>query len=206
MKSLQFLFIALFGGLIHLDTMVFGQFMISRPVVVGPLLGYFFNSVETGFLVGIIVELIYISLIPVGIKVPPDATVTTILSVVSVSIKECNGSGLPISIFLATLFGLVYKFSDIQHRTLNNVYLNWVDMAKPEQVERRITLLVHYGILISFLRTVTFYLITLPVMYFLMRNLCIILQGWIIKKSFENMIYILPAIGIGIGIAHFREK
>ncbi|MFQ3675056.1 MAG: PTS sugar transporter subunit IIC [Endomicrobiia bacterium] len=206
MKSLQFLFLALFGGLIHLDTMVFGQFMISRPIVVGPLVGYFFNSVETGFLVGVIVELIYISVIPVGIKVPPDATATTILSVVCANIKECNGLGLPISIFLGTMFGLVYKFSDIQLRTLNNIYLSWVDMAKLEYVERRINLLVYYSVLISFLRTVLFYLIILPIMYFLVKNLCIISQGCVIKKSIENMVYILPAIGIGIGIAHFREK
>jgi mannose/fructose/N-acetylgalactosamine-specific phosphotransferase system component IIC len=206
MKSLQFLFLALFAGMIHLDTMVFGQFMISRPIVVGPLVGYFLNSVETGFLIGVIVELIYISIIPVGIKIPPDATATTILAVMCSNIIECNGIGLSISIFLGTIFGLLYKFTDIQIRTLNNAYLSWVDTAKPEYVERRINLLVHYGILISFLRTVLFYLIVFPMMYFLIKNLCIILQGSIIKKSVENIVYILPAIGIGIGIAHFREK
>jgi mannose/fructose/N-acetylgalactosamine-specific phosphotransferase system component IIC len=206
MNSVQILFIALFSGLIHLDTTVFGQFMISRPIIVGPVVGYFLNSLETGFLVGVIIELIYISVIPVGIKVPPDTTSATILSVVCANIKECNGLGLPLSIFLGTIFAIIYKFTDIQLRTLNNVYLGWVDTAKLENVEHRINLLVHYGILISFLRTVLFYLIVLPLMYLIVKNLCIISHGCIVKKSLGEMVYILPAIGIGIGIAHFIEK
>lgn len=204
--ELYFLLISLLAGLLHLDSMVFGQFMVSRPIITGPLIGYFFGSAETGFLVGVILELVYVSLIPVGTKVPNDSTAATIFAVVIMNIKECNGLGIPISILSGFLMGFVYKIIDIQQRFLNSTFLGWVDTAKPELVEKRITLLVHYGILISFLKAVLFYLFTLPIVYFLVKKLCLITANCSIKSGLDVLIYVLPAIGIGITISHFSEK
>ncbi len=204
--TLKFLLLAIFSGVVHLDTMVFGQFMFSRPIVVGPIVGYFFNSPQTGLMIGVILELMYISVIPIGIKIPPDATAATILSVVFANIRECNDLGMPMSIFFGIIFSLVYKFTDIQIRTLNNMYLSWVDTAKAEFVEKRINLLVYYGIVVSFLRTILFYLIVLPIIYFIVKNVCVLIQYCPVKENFRDIIYILPAIGVGIGIAHFMEE
>jgi len=198
--SLNFLLIALVSGIIHLDTLVFGQFMISRPIVCGPIIGYLTGSINEGILMGAILELLYISIIPVGIKIPPDSTTATIFSIVCSKLTNC----LSLGVVLGILVGWVYRYVDIFLRSTNSIVLNWVDNAKPDLVEKRINLLVIYGIVSSYLKTVLFYLLVFPTVGFI---------GIVICKFFSKtnlivneLIYILPAIGVGIGLYHFTEK
>ncbi len=198
--SLNFLFIALVSGIIHLDTLVFGQFMISRPIVCGPIIGYLLGSVNDGILMGAILELLYISIIPVGIKIPPDSTTATIFSIVCGKLTNC----LSLGVVLGVLVGWIYKYVDIFLRGTNSIVLNWVDNAKPDLVEKRINLLVIYGIVSSYLKTVLFYLLVFPTVGFFGVLIC----KFFARTSliFPDLIYILPAIGVGIGLYHFTEK
>jgi mannose/fructose/N-acetylgalactosamine-specific phosphotransferase system component IIC len=198
--SLNFLFIALISGIIHLDTLVFGQFMISRPIVCGPIIGYLLGSVNEGILLGAILELLYISIIPVGIKIPPDSTAATIFSIVCSKLTGC----LSLGVFLGIFVGWVYKYVDIFLRSAISIVLSWVDSAKPDLVERRINLLVIYGIVSSYLKTVLFYLLFFPIIGFFGITIC----KFFTKSNlvFNSLVYVLPAIGVGIGLYHFTEK
>ena len=67
------------GTLICLDR-VFVQFMISRPIVAGPLIGLALGDPYTGLTAGALLELLWIDRIPVGPYVPPNDTFVAILT------------------------------------------------------------------------------------------------------------------------------
>ncbi len=61
------LFLAsLWGGVVAMDTTAAFQAMISRPMVSCTVIGLILGNVQLGFTIGIILELLYISELPVG--------------------------------------------------------------------------------------------------------------------------------------------
>lgn len=57
-----------------LDRMALSQFMISRPIVAGPLTGIFLGEPMLGLQVGMLTELLWLGRLPVGATIPPDDT------------------------------------------------------------------------------------------------------------------------------------
>jgi mannose/fructose/N-acetylgalactosamine-specific phosphotransferase system component IIC len=68
--------LSLVGALLALDYAMVGQFMISQPLVVGGIFGACLGDTATGLLVGALIQLMWISILPVGAYVPADHTVT----------------------------------------------------------------------------------------------------------------------------------
>lgn len=200
--SLKFLFIALISSLFHLDTNVFGQFMLSRPIVCGPIVGYIFGALKEGILIGVTFELIYISLIPVGIKIPPDHTAATVFSVICSKLTKC----VILGISLGVVVGILYRQLDILARNTNSILLNWVDTAKAEVAEARVNLLVVYGVIVTYFRTLLFYLIVFPIFGFISVKICEFSINLGLFEKLKDLIFILPAIGIGIGLSHFTKE
>lgn len=75
------LVLATAGALLSLDAVHVAQVMVSRPVVVGPVAGWILGDVATGLWAGALVELVWISVLPIGPYTPPDATVATLAAV-----------------------------------------------------------------------------------------------------------------------------
>lgn len=199
--SFKILIISLIAGLIHLDSLVLGQFMISRPIVVGWILGYLLGIPEYGILLGVFFELVYIIEIPVGVKIPVNATASAIFSIAGFKISNC----LILSIIFGFFLGFLYKFLDILGRSLNSVVLSWVDTAKEDVIIRRINILVIYGVVSSYLRTVLFYLISFSSIGFLLSESCKFFSSKI-TIDVNGLISVLPAVGIGVCISHFVER
>jgi mannose/fructose/N-acetylgalactosamine-specific phosphotransferase system component IIC len=59
-------------GLLSLDVSAVGQFMVSRPIVVGPLVGSFCGQPALGLEMGALIEIIWIGDLPVGAHLPID--------------------------------------------------------------------------------------------------------------------------------------
>lgn len=62
-------------SIVELDGVAVGQFMVSRPIVVGPALGWTFGRPDLGLLVGAVVELLGLPDLPVGGNLPLNGTV-----------------------------------------------------------------------------------------------------------------------------------
>ena len=62
--------LSLLLGLLSLDVSAVGQFMLSRPIVVGPLVGTVTGHVELGLTMGALIELLWIADVPVGAHLP----------------------------------------------------------------------------------------------------------------------------------------
>ena len=77
--------VALAGGCLCLDR-VFLQFMISRPVVSGTLIGFLLSDPYTGLVSGALVELLWIDRSPIGTVVPPNETIASIVIAAAVII------------------------------------------------------------------------------------------------------------------------
>ncbi len=58
--------LALLGGLTGLDSVSFGQSMISRPIVAGPLAGWILGEPATGMWVGSVLEILSLRQLPIG--------------------------------------------------------------------------------------------------------------------------------------------
>jgi len=65
---------AIIAVICGLDRLAFAQFMISRPIVAGPLTGIFLGESLLGLQVGMLTELLWLGRLPVGATIPPDDT------------------------------------------------------------------------------------------------------------------------------------
>ena len=73
-------------AIVELDGVQVGQMMVSRPLAVGPLLGWFLGIPQTGLLLGVCGELLSIDDLPVGNKLPLNVTVA-----VGAAVLLCGG-------------------------------------------------------------------------------------------------------------------
>lgn len=70
--------ISIVGGLLGLDRTAVGQFMVSQPLVAGPITGWLLGDATTGLVIGVVLELIWLLDMPIGNFVPADATIVTV--------------------------------------------------------------------------------------------------------------------------------
>lgn len=90
-------------ALLELDVASFGQLMVGRPLVVGPLLGLAFRSPALGAGLGALFELFSLGELPVGGKLPLNGTVG-----VGAAFLLTAAGGVPVE--LAFALGLLAAF------------------------------------------------------------------------------------------------
>lgn len=73
--------VAILMAFLSLDETAVGQFMVSRPIVVGPLVGWLIGRTDIGLDLGALIELIWIGDVPVGAHLPLDLAMLTGTSV-----------------------------------------------------------------------------------------------------------------------------
>ena len=120
---LAILGIAVAGGVIGLDRTAAGQFMISQPIVAGPLTGWMLGDPTAGIVIGATMELVWLLDMPVGTFVPADATIGTIAATATAALGSPAGTSLPVigfSILLTTAVVPVTMQADGLIRTWNS--------------------------------------------------------------------------------------
>lgn len=73
--------VALLMAFLSLDETAVGQFMLSRPIVTGPLVGWLIGRPDIGLEMGALIELIWIGDVPVGAHLPLDLMMLSGVSV-----------------------------------------------------------------------------------------------------------------------------
>lgn len=198
--------IALIGGLISLDVTVLGQWMISRPLVSGMIIGTYLGNPWAGFKVGVIIELLFINVIPVGVAIPLDASVVAVLSAAwYMLVNDVSMAAMVMAVCLAIPAGILFKTIDIGMRRRNVFMVHWVDSWVRRGKEKRIPLLIYIGIVLTFMRSFIFYSIMLfPgcfIINYLIEHLpAQMLQG--LRLSSE----VLPLLGIIVAIKSIHFK
>ncbi len=112
--------LVLFGGWAALDGTAAGQFMISRPIVSATLAGWLMGDANTGLLVGVILETLYVGDLPAGgARLPETGPASVVAAVTAVWIG--GAGGLAVGSALGVLWGVLGGMSVTLQRRLNGV-------------------------------------------------------------------------------------
>lgn len=102
---------AALSGLLGLDSVQAGQFLLSRPAFVGPVLGWLNGCPLEGARLGILLELLYIDFIPLGGVVPPSGTAAAAAGVLA---HSAGGLAPSLAFFLGLAAGRA--FAPVEYR------------------------------------------------------------------------------------------
>ncbi|MEA3222861.1 MAG: PTS sugar transporter subunit IIC [Thermodesulfobacteriota bacterium] len=69
------------GSILWLDRTFLFQFLVSRPVIIGCILGFIMKDITTGLLVGASLELLWLNAPPVGAHIPQDNSFCAIVAI-----------------------------------------------------------------------------------------------------------------------------
>jgi mannose/fructose/N-acetylgalactosamine-specific phosphotransferase system component IIC len=196
--------LAALAAVLSLDITAFGHFMVSRPIVCGPLFGYLAGDIKTGLWVGMIVELIWVNDIPMGAAIPQDVMSVAVLSTVW-GLVTFGGqrSAMILALILAVPAGVLYKHLDIVFRYYNVRVAHWVEEGVMAGRERRITYGIAIGLLLSLLKAFMFYIVMISLGEWLMLKLFYQLTPGIIQ-GLEFAWRLLPLVGFGSLLITFR--
>jgi mannose/fructose/N-acetylgalactosamine-specific phosphotransferase system component IIC len=159
--------IALVGGFIGLDRTAAGQFMISQPVVVGPLTGWLLGDPGAGIITGVVLELIWVLDMPIGSFVPADATISTVSATAIAALGSPAGSSLPIigfSILLTAVMAPATMMADDIVRHWNSRLADALVIGPGTGMDPRHALVRAHlsGLPVFFLKSFVLYLVFLP--------------------------------------------
>lgn len=122
------------AGLLGLDSVQAGQFLLSRPAFVGPVLGWLNGCPLEGARLGILIELLYIDFIPVGGVVPPNGAAAAAAAVLAHAV---GGLAPSLAFFLGVLAGSA--FSPLEYR-LRAARSAWNPLIEAEVSAGRVAL------------------------------------------------------------------
>lgn len=206
---------SIIGGLLNLDERAVAQVMVSRPIVVSPLVGFILGYISgdpqgglaNGLLIGAILELIWIRAIPVGTYVPPNACLGSALGVgLSQMIVGERIVVTMVALSLAILYGSVVRWVEIKNRSFNNTLADFILRSVRAGKLNRAEGINILSILITFLAGVGILLLSL----FIGVNLAQVIIDNLpmsMKRGFVLSYYLLPLLGLGAALeAFFRSK
>ena len=197
--------IAALAALFSLDITAFGQFMISRPIVCAPLIGYMLGDVRTGLWIGMTVELIWISSIPMGAVIPLETMAVSVLSVLwGLSIRPYDTAGVMVALCVSIPAGILFRSSDILVRYMNVAIMHWVENGVKDGKEGRISLGVYSGVLLFFLKAFILYV----ALIYPGRKITELIYGHLAPRVLEGLRlawFLLPVMGMGLLLVNFRN-
>jgi len=133
---------AMWAGFIALDFTACGPFMISQPLVCGPLFGWLMGQVAVGVIIGGIIQLLWMDLSPIGVGIPYDATSTTILAIYWATLPSGPQavpdhsalSQVVLALLIAVPFGFLFRWLDQMARRINTIIMHQVDRVPDEHL------------------------------------------------------------------------
>ncbi len=116
---MEIVLLSVLGGLLALDGTSVGQFMFSRPLVAGALVGWLLGDPVTGVAVGAILELYLLVSFPTGGSRFPEGATATVVAVAASQVTDATGA-LPLAIAVGLVWGQLAGFSVSVMRKLNS--------------------------------------------------------------------------------------
>ena len=184
--------------------------MISRPIIIAPIIGLILNNPYAGLIIGAMIEMFWIDRIPIGIYIPPnDSLVAVLATSVAILAGQKLGSVSPeliaFSILLFIPFGIMAKQMDIMIIKSNDILSDQaLEDAKKSNI-RGIEQKTYLGLI----KVLSFYIIYLLVLQAIFIPAVI----WIYPKLASTIIkmltmiyYFLPLLGIAVALNTIRLR
>lgn len=209
----ELLLLTFIGAIASMDATSVGQLMISRPIVVGPLVGCYLGSSQAGLAVGMIIELVWMNVIPLGTSVIPDVTVVSILatywgiwSARLLNLRTTfNVVSLLLGLALALPVGIYFKKSDIALRRYNIKLMHRAEDLLRQGDELAIGRITWLALFINFSKNFVLYFLCLFGGRYLVL-FCQQLLGEKLQQGLEFAFPMLPLVGFGIFLANFLGR
>ncbi len=199
---LAILGIAFAGGILGLDRTAAGQFMISQPIVAGPLTGWLLGDLTAGIVIGATLELIWVLDLPIGTFVPANATVEAVSATAIAALGSPGGASLPIigfSIVLTTALVPITMKADGLVRHWNSGLADAALAASGGQ-ERAVLARIQYaGLGLFFLKSFVLYLLFIPI-----GIAGVIAFGQLpdlFHRAFSLFVKLLPFVGVALVVS-----
>jgi mannose/fructose/N-acetylgalactosamine-specific phosphotransferase system component IIC len=203
----KILITSILGGIFISDATAVGQFMISRPLFCGPVIGYIMGDIVAGLYVGIIIELLWITAVPLGNAVPPDSTVVTIIAayLAAVSGNEYGAGYIMFLLLFCIPVGILFRKLDMIHREFNSFFSRELEHKIDEGSISYIDKITYLSVLLFILKGAVFIFVFLllgerifPFVYSLIPA--------DMHMALTKTMKIVPSIGLGIAITSFLFK
>ena len=104
------IYIGLLGSLLVLDTTVAFQFLISQPLIACTLLGLFLGDMQLGVQIGMYMQLLWLSSMPVGAAIVPEGNIAAIVVTALVIRFNQNYENFNTILICAILFGVLVSY------------------------------------------------------------------------------------------------
>jgi len=191
----KIILISLLLGLMNLDTMSIGQFMLHRPLVIGALLGWLFGDLSTGLYIGAVAELLTLERVPMGADIPPNAAISAGIAISVALLTKVDMPGRVLSLALAMPVGFLSTRVELDVRRrfgrLGHYLEDKVNQDKPGAIATAnmiaVSVIFAMGVLISFVFIALFTTIIPPLLKILP---CGVLTGLVYAY------WLLPAVGL----------
>ncbi len=121
---LELLLICVVLAFLELDTTYLGQVLISRPTIVGSVIGFLSGDFFLGLQLGIFTELIYLDFMPIGGVVPPSGAISSGVAVIMARFFEMD---IYFAFFVGIIAGIAFSFLEKELRRLRTKLLPSVE-------------------------------------------------------------------------------
>jgi PTS system mannose-specific IIC component len=200
---IEIILVSFCGGLLCLDR-VFIQAMISRPVIIAPIIGLLLYNPYTGLVIGAFVELFWINRIPIGTYIPPNDSITAVVATSTAVIAgQKLGSVSPeliaFSILISIPCGILVKQMDILIIKSNDALSDRALVDAKKNNIRGIEQKNYLGLIKVFLFDVVYVLATLVIFIPSVIWLYPKLNATVIS-ALSFTYYFLPLLGIAVAI------
>jgi mannose/fructose/N-acetylgalactosamine-specific phosphotransferase system component IIC len=209
---IEILSISFIGGLLSLDISPWGQIMVSRPIVCGPLIGFLLGDLKTGLIIGVLLELIWINVISVGAAIPPDATIVAVTCTTLIILNERMlppGNNFQDSYRMAVLaltmpLGEIFRSIDVKQRKLNVYFVHYLEREISKGNLDTIEKVTYLSLFLFFLKGFLLSLMAISIgVYFLPKLFSFLPFGILAGLNFAYRV--LPALGLAIAFNTFSR-
>ncbi len=188
-------------GLLALDTTIAFQILLSQPLFACPIIGWVLGDPVTGFYVGLLLQMLWLSDLPMGAVTPPEGNVASMVATVLIIWFQDMGkpnSVLLLAVFTAVVVSYFGAKLTIQDRKWNAFFLEKALQAAEHAGIREIAFWNGLAIFIYFILITIFTWIVLFISIILFSALIPA-----IPQFLESRFAIVePAIwGIGFGLS-----
>lgn len=202
------IFISIVGSLIVLDTTVAFQFLISQPLIACTLIGLLLGDPYLGMKIGIFLQLLWLSNMPVGAAIVPEGNFAAIVITPIVIRYSKIHSNFFTVLIVAILFGVLISFVGGQlvkiNRRFNSHFFKKVitDIKKgnlhPLSYINFLSLILHY------IGAVTAILVALNVGDLIYSQFYLLPVEW--EIYFKHASFVVLGVGAGLILPIFSER
>lgn len=201
------LYIGLLGSLLVLDTTVAFQFLVSQPLITCTIIGWFLGDVTLGLQIGMYLQLLWLSSMPVGAAIVPEGNIAAIIITTIVFRYHSNFDYYNTVLILGVLYGVLISYLGgelvVLYRKSNQYFLK-----KVLAFARRGNLNIFTGI--NFLALIFHYVLMFVLIFislvlgdYLFKNIKLLPMEWDIY--FKYGVISLIGIGAGLMLTIFRD-